>query len=82
MMLQPYSKKKLTAKKNFNLLTWSGINNPTLLKHLQPSIATALVHLDQVKNNLQSTKPNIKIISSENPSWKLSKIDILSKHGQ
>ena len=33
--------------KNLNFLTWPGLNNQHLLKHLPLIIATALGHLDQ-----------------------------------
>ena len=49
--------------KNVDFITWSGLNNLRLLKHLLPRIETNLGHLDQEINNLKSTKPNIKIIS-------------------
>ena len=44
------------AINNGNFLTWPGLNNQILLKHLPPIIVTALGHLDQEWNNLQSTK--------------------------
>ena len=42
--------------KNGNLLTWTGLNNPQLLKHLTPIITTALGHMDQERkiSNLKS----------------------------
>ena len=46
----------LKAIKNGNFLTWPGLNNQQLLKHIFPSIASALGHLDQKRKNLQSTK--------------------------
>ena len=49
----------LKAIKNGNFLTWKGLNNKQLLKHLEPIIATALGHLYQERKNLQSTK-NVK----------------------
>ena len=39
-----------------NFLTWRGLNNQLFLKHILPSIATALGHLDQERKNLQLTK--------------------------
>ena len=41
---------------NGYFLTWPGLNNQTLSKHLPPIIATALGHLDQEFKNLQSMK--------------------------
>ena len=41
---------------NGNFLTWPGLNNQQLLKHLLPIIATALEHLDRKRKNFQSTK--------------------------
>jgi hypothetical protein len=44
------------AIKNGNFLTWPGIDDILLTKHLPPSIATAKGHLDQERKNLRSTK--------------------------
>ena len=46
----------LKAIKNGNFLTWPGLNNQLLLKHMPPIIATSLGHIDQERKNLQSTK--------------------------
>ena len=40
-----------------------GFNNKKLLKHLPPSIVTALGNIYQEINNHKSTKKNIKMIS-------------------
>ena len=37
----------LKSIENVNFLTWTGLNNIKLLKHLPLSIVTALVNLDQ-----------------------------------
>ena len=42
--------------KNRRFLTWPCLKNKHFLKHPPPSIATALGHLDQERENLQSTK--------------------------
>ena len=42
----------MKAIKNVNSLTWPGLNNQQLLKHLPPSIETALRHLDQERKNI------------------------------
>ena len=44
----------LKAIKNGNFLTWPGLNNQTLLKHMPPRIPKALVYMDQERKNLQS----------------------------
>ena len=62
-MLQPHTKKILKAINNGNFLTWTGLNNTKLLKHLPPRITTALGNIDQEISNLQLKKPNTKIIS-------------------
>ena len=46
----------MKAIKNGNFITWQGIDELSLTKHLPPSIATAKGHLDQERKNLQSTK--------------------------
>ena len=46
----------MKAINNGNFLTWPGLKNQQLLKHLPPRIATALGNLDQERKNLQSTK--------------------------
>ena len=46
----------LKAIKNWNFINLLGLNNQQLLKYLPPVIATALEHLEQERNNLQSTK--------------------------
>ena len=51
----------LKTIKNGNFLTWPGLNNQKLLKHLPPIIATSLGNIDQELKNLQSTK----IVKSE-----------------
>jgi hypothetical protein len=40
-------------------LTWPGIDEISLVKHLPASIATAKGHLDQERKNLRSTKQQI-----------------------
>ena len=35
------------GNKNTTFLTWPGLNNQQLLKHIPPIIATNVVHLDQ-----------------------------------
>ena len=56
VLLQPYTKNFSEGNKNGNFLTCLGLNSQQFFKHLPPSIATDLVHLDQEQNNLQSTK--------------------------
>ena len=46
----------LRAIKNGNFFTWLGLNIPNITRFLPASIATALGHLDQERENLQSTK--------------------------
>ena len=46
----------LNSIKNGNFLTWPGLNNEQLLKHLPPIISTDLGHLYQELKNLQSKK--------------------------
>ena len=48
---------------NGNFFTLLGLNNPKILKHLLPRIATALGNIYQEWNNLQSTKLDIRMIS-------------------
>ena len=43
--------------RNGNFLAWPGLKNQQLLKHVPPIISTALVYMDQERNNLQYTKP-------------------------
>ena len=43
----PKPRTLLKVIKNGNFLTWPDLSNQKLLKHLHPSIAAALVHLDQ-----------------------------------
>ena len=52
----PTSRTFLKEINNGNFLTWPGLNNQQLLKHLIPRIATALEHMDQERKNLQSKK--------------------------
>ena len=47
MLIHPHSNSFLEVNKNGNFLTWPGLNNQHMLKHLRPSIATALGHLIQ-----------------------------------
>ena len=61
----PTPRKFSKSINNGNFLTWTGLNNPTLLKHPPPSIATTLGHIYPERKNLQSTKPDIKMISPE-----------------
>ena len=42
----------LKAVNNGNFLTWTGLNNQKISKHLPPIIATALGHMDQERKNL------------------------------
>ena len=56
MLLQKYTKNCSKGGNNGDFLTCTGLNNQQLLKHLPPSIATALGHLEQERNNLQSKK--------------------------
>ena len=55
--ISPTTRNLLNAINNGNFLTWPGLNNEQLLKHLPPRIETALGHMDQERKNLQSTKP-------------------------
>jgi hypothetical protein len=41
---------------NGNFITWPGLDNISILKHLPLSIATVKGHLDQERKHLQSTK--------------------------
>ena len=54
MLFQTYAKK--IYEDNKESLTWTELNNWKLLKHLPSSITTALVHLDQERKNIHSTK--------------------------
>ena len=56
MLIQPNPKNFSAFNKNGNILTWPGLNNQHLMKHLPPIIVTALGHLDQNRKNLQSIK--------------------------
>ena len=47
MLLQPYANNVSEGEKNGKFLTWTGINNQQLLKHLPPIIATILGHFKQ-----------------------------------
>ena len=40
---------------NGNFLTWPGLNNQQLLKHIPPNIMKDLGHMEQERKNLQST---------------------------
>ena len=42
--------------KNGKFLTWTGLNNQKLIKHIPISIETALGNLDMDQKNLQLTK--------------------------
>ena len=53
MLIQTHPKKFPESDKNGNFLTWIGLNNKQLVKHVPPSIATDLVHMDQERKNLQ-----------------------------
>ena len=53
---RPTPRTFLNSIENGNLLTWPGLNNQHLMKHLPPIIVTALGHLDQERKNLQSIK--------------------------
>ena len=50
---------------NGNSLTWKGLNNQQLLKHLPPSISIALGHLDQELKNPLSTKQVKSVLDIE-----------------
>ena len=56
IVIQPHHKNFPEDNKNENFLTWPGLNNQHLLKHLPPGITTALGHMYQERENLQSTK--------------------------
>ena len=56
LFFSPTLRTFLKEIKNGNFLTWTGLNNPQLLKHLTPIIATALGHTNQERKNLQSKK--------------------------
>ena len=55
--------------KNGNFLIWPGLKNPQLLKHLPPSIVTALGHMGQERKNLQYTihvKSEVEVAEDSN----------------
>ena len=69
---RPTPRAFMKAINNGNLLTWPGLNNKNLLKHLPPRIETTLGHMDQERKNLQSTK-------HINQKWKLRKTEIFTR---
>ena len=52
MLLQNHANNFPEGEKKGNFLTWPGLNNQQLLKHIPPSIETALGHMDQDRKNL------------------------------
>ena len=69
---RPTPRNFLKTIKNGNFLTWTGLNNQQLLRHLNPSITTALGHMYQERKNLQSTK-------HINQKWRLRKTEIFTR---
>ena len=57
MFLHTYTKNVSKSDKNGNFITWPGLRNQQLFRHLPPIIVTALGHLDQEHRNLLSTNP-------------------------
>ena len=47
MLIHPHPNNLPEGNKNGKFLTWLGLNNKQLLNHISPSIATALVSMDQ-----------------------------------
>ena len=48
----------IKAIKNKHLITWPGLTEGLVKKHLGPCLATAKGHIHQERQNLQSTKVN------------------------
>ena len=65
------------AIKKGNFLSWPGIKSISFKKHLPKLMATAKVHLDQERKNLQSTKLQIKLEDSNSDHF--PKQDTLNK---
>ena len=57
-MFSPSPTTLIKAIRNRQLITFPGLTIDNVRKHLPPSVATAKGHLDQVRKNIQSTKPN------------------------
>jgi hypothetical protein len=55
-----------TAIGNGNFITWSNINSLLIKKHLPKSTDSAKGHMDQERNNLQSTKTQLAIDTDAN----------------
>ena len=56
MVLHTYAKKMSEGNQEWKIPHLARTQQSTIVKHLPPSIATALIHLDQERKNLQSTK--------------------------
>ena len=57
-LFSPVPSTLIKAIKNNQLLTWPMLTVKNVKKHLAPSIATAMGHLDQARKNAGSTKKN------------------------
>ena len=68
----------MKAIKNGNFITFPGLNNQKLLKHLSTSIVTYLRHLDQEHKNLQLTKKVKSELDIEEDKYLYPETDIES----
>ena len=55
----------IRAIKNNNYISWPGLTADLISKHLPKSLATAKGHLNQERQNLQSTQSSIVVIKQE-----------------
>ena len=62
-LFNPTKSTLIKAIQNVNLITWPGMTATNIRKHLLDSAATALGHLDQERQGLQSIKTEPKVTS-------------------
>ena len=70
----------MKAIKNGNFITFPGLNNQKLLKHLSTSIVTYLRHLDQEHKNLQLTKKVKSKLDIEEDKYFYPEIETVNTH--
>ena len=65
--LSPRPSAFIKAIKNNHFISWPGLNQQLIIKHLPKTIATSLGHLTSERQGLQSTKNKPTVMQEEEP---------------
>jgi hypothetical protein len=74
-MFSPTKSALLQAVKNGHIITWPGLTEQAINKHLKMTPATAMGHMNQLRQNIRSTSKNSKTQSLQ--TWKMKRSHLL-----